>query len=443
MRLESATEYVEVDRDDLEITIRTGRLGTRGTTRIISATGETSALESYESALVDALRAGFQRRAGTPPNVALAVRDSPIERAVRIDRDDKDARAVYADWLQGQGNPAGEWIALALQRGARRDPKLEKRLTALEATLRLPLPDQAKLRWKLGMWRSVRIENQHDRRDGGMKAEPFRAAELARMLFEHPLCVAVEELTIGALNYQLNATLTPVVLVQAGAHAWAKELPSLVIGDCSADPDQAYYLSSYNGGALGIQIRDSFPGLKKLRVWKNRHAGGLTTELEGLKLPALEDLAIGGRVDVERLAELDAITVPNLERLELSIPSDVRASHLASILSGTRFPKLCHLALVNSTYTDVLVADIARSPLAERLVSLDVSMGMLTDDGAARLAGLRARLPALQHLVVEGNYLNGTHGDLRRAFKTVSATRQRYGVPVIAMAARMRRQVGP
>jgi uncharacterized protein (TIGR02996 family) len=94
--------------------------------------------------------------------VTVAEHDSPIERALRDHRDDPDARLVYADWLQGQGNPIGEYIALALQRGLRRDPKLEKRLAALESKLRLPLPDQAKLRWKHGMWSSIRIENAHD-----------------------------------------------------------------------------------------------------------------------------------------------------------------------------------------------------------------------------------------------------------------------------------------
>jgi uncharacterized protein (TIGR02996 family) len=440
VRLENATDYVEVDRDDLEITIRTGRLGTRGTSRTITAKTDHDAVEAYEAALIEALRGGFQRHAGASPDVGVAERDSPIERALRDHRDDPGARMVYADYLQGQGNPVGELIALALQRGVRRDPKLEKRLAALESKLRLPLPDQAKLRWKHGMWSSLRIENAHDRQGGpavrgnAPKAPAFHAAELARELFEHPLCSALDELVIGALNWQLNRTLTQEVIREATGRPWATDLPALVVGDCRADPDRAHYMTFYDGGKLGRAIRETFPNLRKLCVWKDLRATATETELAGLALAELTDLAIAGRTDPRRLHELESIDVPKLERLELWIGGERNEVHLREnrrplfsiVFSGVRYPHLHHLALINSIYTNELVVDLANAPIAERLVTLDLTMGSLQDIGADTLARWRDRFPRLETVIVDQNLLTADgFGSLRGAFRTVVVGTQR------------------
>jgi hypothetical protein len=117
--------------------------------------------------------------------------------------------------------------------------------------------------------------------------------------------------------------------------------------------------------------------------------------------------------------------VPKLERLELwigGVESPVRGPQLATILSGARHPSLRHLALINSVDTDGVLVDVANAPLAERLVSLDVTMGTLTDRGASTLISRRTQFPQLERLVVAHNRLGSTMlTALRGVFRTVDS----------------------
>jgi hypothetical protein len=58
---------------------------------------------------------------------------------------------------------------------------------------------------------------------------------------------------------------------------------------------------------------------------------------------------------------------------------------LAPILSGAAFPNLRHLGLRNAEDTDNLAAAVAHAPVVAQLESLDLSLGMLGDAGAAAL----------------------------------------------------------
>ena len=44
-------------------------------------------------------------------------RNSELEAAIRVDRDDPGPYQVYADWLQLQGSPLGELLILAQSEG--------------------------------------------------------------------------------------------------------------------------------------------------------------------------------------------------------------------------------------------------------------------------------------------------------------------------------------
>jgi hypothetical protein len=101
----------------------------------------------------------------------------------------------------------------------------------------------------------------------------------------------------------------------------------------------------------------------------------------------------------------------------------MRGPQLATILSGARYPSLRHLALINSVYTDDLVDDLVNAPLAARLVSLDLTMGDMTDRGVTTLISLRARFPQLERLVVAHNLVGSAAlTALRGAFPAVETT---------------------
>lgn len=78
---------------------------------------------------------------------------------------------------------------------------------------------------------------------------------------------------------------------------------------------------------------------------------------------------------------------------------------LAPILAGTRLPALKHLALRNSEMQDDICAALASAPVVARLDVLDVSMGVLTDDGATALLTGQP-LTHLTTLDLHHNYLS-------------------------------------
>ena len=99
------------------------------------------------------------------------------------------------------------------------------------------------------------------------------------------------------------------------------------------------------------------------------------------------------RAEIEGVRGVAASELPALEYLDIWLGvqeygGDATLADLAPILAGGRFPALRHLGLRNSEIQDEIAAAVAAAPVVAQLKSLDLSMGVLTDDGvAALLAG--------------------------------------------------------
>ncbi|MER7998381.1 STM4015 family protein [Streptomyces sp. NPDC095613] len=116
----------------------------------------------------------------------------------------------------------------------------------------------------------------------------------------------------------------------------------------------------------------------------------------GLRFPALRHDSLrrlvvessGLSADVVR--GVGASELPALVHLELWLGGsddggDCEVADLEPILSGARLPRLRRLALRNSEIQDEVAAAVASAPVVARLDVLDLSMGVLSDDGAAAL----------------------------------------------------------
>jgi hypothetical protein len=68
-------------------------------------------------------------------------------------------------------------------------------------------------------------------------------------------------------------------------------------------------------------------------------------------------------------------------------------------------PRLRHLALRNSEMQDAVAAAVAAAPVVARLEVLDLSMGVLTDEGAGALLGGQP-LTHLKKLDLHHHYLS-------------------------------------
>ena len=119
----------------------------------------------------------------------------------------------------------------------------------------------------------------------------------------------------------------------------------------------------------------------------------------GLRFPAVRHKHLrtlcfeAGGLPGEVVRGVAASELPALEYLDTWLGvqeygGDATLADLAPILAGGRFPALRHLGLRNSEIQDEIAAAVAAAPVVAQLKSLDLSMGVLTDDGvAALLAG--------------------------------------------------------
>ncbi len=323
---------------------------------------------------------------------------------MREDKSDAGPHGVYADWLQAQGSPVGEWVALAAALEAGEDARTQGRLAALATELALPTDKFATWGTQHGFWKWLRVENDED-----WMTPDFDAAELAQKLFATPLCAALDELRLGILRWDHNSEDVPAVLGVAAQYAWATALRRLHLGDVDDNIDMAHHVIGDVGEAIS-----KFPALR----WLKLHSGsqewrgvGETFGLSGLALPALETLVIETcAMTKQRLADVFAAKLPALTTLELwfgstDYDSDVVERDLAPLLDGTVFPAITHLGLRNQAFGADLIDRLAKSPLAPRLVTLDLSMSTLDDDAIDNLATIADRFPALRTLDVDDNFV--------------------------------------
>jgi hypothetical protein len=288
---------------------------------------------------------------------------------------------VYTDWLQAQGAPIGEYIALvaALEQGP--DPAKQARRDELAREIALPSKQFATWATKHGYFTWLRFENLAD-----WMSSKFDAGALAKRVFATPLCAVLDELRIGVLRWEYNNVDVPAVLEAAAEFAWARSLSRLHLGDVE-EIDMDHHLI----GAVGEPITCAFPSLTWLKVHSGAQGDDGNFSLAGLALPKLETLVVETcAMTSQRLADILAADLPALTHLELwfgGADRDAGATldDLAPLLDGKVFPKVTHLGLKNLDFSSALAKRLTTSAIRARLVELDLGMGTLGDDDVPTL----------------------------------------------------------
>ncbi|MDI5965499.1 STM4015 family protein [Streptomyces sp. SL13] len=132
-------------------------------------------------------------------------------------------------------------------------------------------------------------------------------------------------------------------------------------------------------------LLNAFPRLRELGARGGHREFGPVRHQE-LRTLRLESGGMSGAV-VRSIAESE---LPALERLELMLGSenyggDTTVEDLAPLLSGTRFPALRHLGLMDSEVQDAIAEAVAQAPVVPMLETLSLALGVLTDAGAEAL----------------------------------------------------------
>jgi hypothetical protein len=210
------------------------------------------------------------------------------------------------------------------------------------------------------------------------------------------------------------------LLVRSG-----NRLPSLAgiyVGDIVSEENEMSWIKQSDLAPL----LKAFPMLQLLRA-----RGG-----DGLALTSPEHSTLRGLIletggmDVSVIRSVCTSNFPRLEHLELWLGTDeYGANHaiadLQPIFSGRLFPELKYLGLRNCQRADDLAAVVVNSPVLQRIETLDLSLGVLTDEGAKALLKL-PKSPTLKKLNLHYNYISADLiGQLKSLPLTVDASKPR------------------
>ncbi len=367
-------------------------------------------------------------------------RNRDLEQAIEADPYDTSAYSVLGDWLQGQGDPRGELIALML---AGKDRQAKALIQKQADTFLGGLADhqtthdgegRPAFEWKYGYIHGLRLSH-NSYADEGFEGS---LAEILELVLRHPSGRFLVEITFGFNGDPNEDDLQD--LIDLLAKRAPPTLRKLHFGDYKYAGGGAVgqygndtEISWYSIGNLG-KLWKAVPGLRTLITQggssESAMAGGL--QLGKIELPNLAhaELRTGG-LEKANARAIATAAVPNLEYLDIwygddSYGGDATLKDVELLLARTDLPKLRHLGLMNSEFADQLPEALARSKLLPQLRELDLSMGCMTDAGARAIAQHRAAFQHLDRLSVALNYLSKAGvATLKGVAKTLDAGKQR------------------
>ncbi|MFF4585450.1 STM4015 family protein [Streptomyces sp. NPDC001388] len=211
----------------------------------------------------------------------------------------------------------------------------------------------------------------------------------------------VRALIVGAWQEAYDTEPTAVIEALVGARDRFPALRALFVGDMESEECEISWINQTDVTPL----LTAFPELEEFGV-----RGGSGLEFPSVRHGALRKLVIeAGGLHAEVVRGVGGSDLPALEHLDLWLGTpdyggDSEVSDLEPILSGARLPSLRHLALRNSEMQDAVAAAVSSAPVVARLEVLDLSMGILTDEGAAALLGGQP-LTHLKKLDLHHHYL--------------------------------------
>ncbi|MFF6783017.1 STM4015 family protein [Streptomyces sp. NPDC012510] len=220
----------------------------------------------------------------------------------------------------------------------------------------------------------------------------------------------VRALIVGAWRDVFETGPAKIVEALVAAKDRLPALRALFLGDIVMEQCE---ISWINQGDVSPLLK-TFTELEEFGV-----RGGSYLVFPAVRHEKLRTLTVEtGGMPAEAVRGVAASDLPALVHLDLWLGTSeyggtAEVADLAPILAGTRLPALRHLALRNSEMQDDICAALASAPVVARLDVLDVSMGVLTDDGATALLTGQP-LTHLTTLDLHHNYLSAAIRDRLR-----------------------------
>jgi uncharacterized protein (TIGR02996 family) len=402
---------IELHGDSFTVTF--GRQGTAGQTKTKKCKDEAAAEKEHDKLIKEKLGKGYEettRAAAAPaaaPSPATPLQEA-LEQALMENPDDLASHMAYADYLQEQNDPRGEFIQVQLaledeSKTAKERKELQKRekklldkheeewLGELAPFLLAPKP-------KKGSYGEPTY--QHQFRRGWLdtvEAQNYPLA-FARALAHAPQCRLLRCLFMGEADdepgkYEIGDDPIPEHCYQPALYALQR---SPYVGNIhvfrAGDPvdDDERYFNCHMDGAPVIGLVKKMPKLEELYLLTQ---GLDTDQLFGLRtLTNLRILQVYhmNHYPLQKLAKNAAFA--NLTHLLChphALADDepyIRMPQLKAIVRSETLPKLTHLRLRMSDFGDKGCEEIVDSGILERLKVLDMRNNCISDEGARILA---------------------------------------------------------
>jgi uncharacterized protein (TIGR02996 family) len=404
----SSSKFWEITLDGKAHAVRFGKIGADGQTSTKSFKSPGEARADHDKLVAEKTKKGYKLVRGEAPAspTTIHARNEKLEAAIAADPDNVDAYLVYADWLQSQSDPRGELVVLQHANKTAAAKKLldqnkehffgklanaQDILEAEKYASKLGRPTT----WRWGYLESLRINNKHDRdaEFGEGELESIDVDEALGWMLDHPTCRFLRELTVGINTFMDNGYDGTAKVIGKRSLPLLKKL---VIGAFISEETELNWSDAGNMEPLYKGV----PNLEHLTLRSG------TMKVGKIDLPKLKELAIyTGGLDKASLTNILSAKWPHLERLQLQTGDEgnIKLKDLLPIFDGKTFPKLKHLGLGNSPYSDELCAALIQSKLPAQLESLDFSEGKLGDQGATSLASIK--WPKLKSIDVTENWL--------------------------------------
>jgi hypothetical protein len=231
--------------------------------------------------------------------------------------------------------------------------------------------------------------------------EETEISEKLEALLAKPGSDQMKALLIGMWGSDSDTPVDPLI---ENMVTWRNRMPALealFLGDIVSEENEISWIRQGDVAPLW----GSFPKLREVRL----RGGDIT--VGHIALPQLERLFIeSGGLSRQVIADILQSNLPELRHLEIytgdeNYGADSSIADFAPLLTGDLFPKLTSLALRNSEYTDDIAKALAKSPLLDRIDTLDLSLGTLGDEGAQALLD-SGKLNRLKKIDFQHHYLS-------------------------------------
>jgi uncharacterized protein (TIGR02996 family) len=439
----TSNKFWDITLSGKSFTTTYGKIGSNGQTTIKSFNSDSEAKSQYEKLIAEKVKKGYiavgggdkkkgkagkaddkkpakgaAAKAATAAIAAGDKRNKDLEAAIIADPSNRDAYAVYGDWLQEQGDPRGELIALHL---ANRDKAAQQLIAKHKEYFLGPLAEHETVR-------DEGYNNASSSLRSPMQEKEWQKTHKQAFLWKNGF---IHRVRLSHESYSVTWDgSTAKVLEEVLKHPSARFVVEFAFHS-NGDPNEDNLED-----IIAVLGKLAPPTTRKITFGDNidqiswHHTGSLAKLWKGVPNLRVLDMETGefdvGKMDAPNLEKARFITgglskscgknianakMPKIKHLEIyygddNYGGDCSIKDVKPLLDRTDLKNLEYLGLKNAMFQNDIAAAVGSSKIVKGLKTLDLSLGTMTDEGAKALLDAKSSLKHLEVLDLTRNYLS-------------------------------------